>query len=216
MQSILQNIDYHVNNPVKVLKNDPTSTVVVVKIDDHLLVIKRSNTKDWFHVIRRFFALSRARKNWRNALVLKSYDISTFLPVAIVEERFGPLKGRSYLICSYIQGAEAIDYFASNESSAYQVATNIVQMIKNLAKHWVSHRDLNLSNIILIDGKPWLIDLDAMRKHRFWHFAHRGAKREIERFMINCRSTPGVSTATTNLFETIFNELENKPQLENE
>ncbi|MGD9591431.1 MAG: lipopolysaccharide kinase InaA family protein [Candidatus Berkiella sp.] len=207
MQALLSDIDTYIKNPLKVLKDDPTSTVVVVEVDNRKLVLKRANTKDWMHFIRRFFSPSRARKNWHYAHLLSKIGINTFTPVAIKEERFGFLKGRSYFISTYIEGIDALHYFAygAKVKPLFEVvAHNIAKMINCLAQHWLSHRDLNLSNIILVDNQPWLIDLDSMRRH-YWHlFAKRGAKRERARFMENWSEAPDVLPQTVALFERVF------------
>ncbi|MBS0287597.1 MAG: hypothetical protein JSR17_09885 [Proteobacteria bacterium] len=207
MQALLKDIDSVIANPIKVLKDDPTSTVVLVEVDGKKLVIKRANTKDWMHVIRRFFSPSRAMKNWRYAHKLLNIGVNTFTPVALKEERFGFLKGRSYLICTYIEGINARHYFTTDSLRTLHsrsIAQNIANMIDNLARHWLSHRDLNLSNILLVENEPWLIDLDSMRQH-YWKFlAKRGAKRERARFMENWSETPHVSPDTVTLFQGIF------------
>jgi tRNA A-37 threonylcarbamoyl transferase component Bud32 len=211
MRTLLQDIDHHIEHPWKVLKDDPTSTVVLVKIDEQYLVIKRANTKNGLHKIRRLVAVSRARKNWRNALRLAKIGIPTFSPIALMEERFGPLKKRCYFICSYIQGVDALHYFACGakpQSNWHGVAIKIANMLQVLAAHSLSHRDLNLSNIIVIDNQqPCLIDLDGMRRHWLTFFAKRGAVRERNRFMENWDETPGVLPETVRLFQSIFSEI---------
>ncbi len=207
MQSVLQNLDHHIENPYKVLKDDPTSTVVVINVDGQTLVVKRANIKDWTYRVRRFFACSRAMKNWRNSHKLLNMGVSTFTPIAIKEERYGPFKLRSYFICSYIQGIDALHFFAKGakpQSSWKSVAVSISNIIDLLAKHWISHRDLNLSNIILVDDQPWLIDLDSMRQHHLKLFAKRGAKRERARFMENWSEAEGVAPETIDLFQAVF------------
>ncbi len=207
MQSVLQNLDYLIENPYKVLKDDPASTVVVIKVDGHSLVVKRANIKDWTYKVRRFFACSRAMKNWRNAHKLLKMGVPTFTPIAIKEERYGPFKLRSYFICTYIQGIDALHFFAKGakpQSSWKNVAVSISNIIDLLAKHWISHRDLNPSNIILVDNQPWLIDLDSMRQHHFHAFAKRGAKRERARFMENWLDSPGVAPETIDLFQEVL------------
>ncbi len=209
MQRLLKDIDGYIAKPLKVLKDDPTSTVVVVEVDGHKLVIKRANTKDWMHVLRRFFSASRARKNWHYAHQLLKIGVKSFKPVAIKELRFGPLKGRSYLITTYIEGINARQFFektALKDASAQRVANNIVKMIDNLAYHWLSHRDLNLSNIILVNEEPWLIDLDSMRHHLCKPMARRGAKRERARFLENWCEAPLICPETVALFQAIFSK----------
>lgn len=187
MQALLSDIESAFKAPLQVLKDDPTSTVILVEIDGHWRVIKRTNTRHWTQVLRRWFSRSRAQKNWENAQLLRERGIHTFEPIAYVEKRWGPFKGRSYFVSSYVPGTVAVAFFLEDSySPQWQIAAeNITIMINSLAEHRISHRDLNLSNIILVDQQPWLIDLDSMRCHWLSLMAKRAANREWIRFQEN-------------------------------
>jgi len=207
MLVLLADLDSAMQQPVKVLKDDPTSTVVVLNVDGKPIVVKRANTKGWFHYIRRLFCTSRAKINWHFAMRLQSAHIETFKPIAYLEERFGPLKRRSYLICSLISGIDALQFFSNSlyQASWEKVATNIVAMIEKLAAKSLSHRDLNLSNIILVDDEPYLIDLDSMRHYRRPYWA-RTRLHEVERFMENWQDYPAISPKVAEIFRHCFKE----------
>lgn len=209
MQYLLENIEQQIQNPWKILKSDHTSKVVVVKIDSQLLVVKSFNTKSKIHFCRRLFQQSRASINWYYANKLLENNILTFEPIAMIEERYGLFKGKSYFICSYIQGIEALHYFAHGAKPIPEwetVAKNIGLMLQRLAQAGFHHRDLNLSNIILIGNQPWLIDLDSMRQYRSsWKKKHI-ARRARNRFMENWDETPEVSPKIIQIFQAIFND----------
>lgn len=205
MQALLGDLDSAMQQPVKVLKDDPTSTVVILNVDNQPIVVKRANTKGSLHYLRRLFCTSRAKINWHFAQRLQAAHIDTFKPIAYLEERFGPLKKRSYLVCSLIQGIDALQFFSD---PAYQqrwekVAMNIVEMIQKLTVKNLGHRDLNLSNIILVEEKPYLIDLDSMR-----HYCRpRWAKmrlHEVKRFMENWQDYPAISPKVAEIFRECF------------
>jgi len=208
MIDVLQDVDYAMRNPSSILKDDPTSTVVVVNIDSRAVVVKRANTKGVVHFLRRLFCVSRAKKNWHFAQMLKSANISTFEPMAYLEERIGPLKRRSYLLCSLINGIDALTFFSaeSNQAKWASVAKNIVNMIQQLAAKGLSHRDLNLSNILLVEGKPYLIDLDSMRQHRLLPLIKRALHHEVKRFMENWQDYPAISPRVAEIFKECFKE----------
>jgi len=205
MQHLLDNIEHYLASPYKVLKQDTTSKVVVVKINDALLVIKRANTKSKGHAIRRLFATSRARKSWNNANLLLHKGILTFTPIALMEMRYGPLLGHSYFICSYISGKEAFHFFKEKRSSAvyHQVAKSIVCVLQHLTEHKLSHRDLNLYNIIVKDKTPWLVDLEPLRHHWSRWGARRYAQHEYKRFLKNCRETKDFPVTMVKLLTTL-------------
>lgn len=206
MQVVLQNLDSSINKSCNILKNDPTSTVVVVRVDNQPLVIKRANTKGLLHFMRRLICPSRAQKNWHYATRLAHANIRTFEPIAYIEERFGPLKRRSYFICSLIEGIDALHFFsdATYQARWESVAEKIVLLIKKLADERLSHRDLNLSNIILVDDQPFLIDLDSMREYRFSLRAKLATIQEVNRFMENWQDYPDISPQVGELFTRHF------------
>lgn len=212
MQRILENIDEAIEQPWKILKNDATSTVVVLKVDDRLIVVKRANTKNIIHFCRRLWWRTRAKKNWQFALKLNQIGVNTVEPIAYIEERYGWLKGRCYFIANYLAGIEARYYFDRN--SPYKakwpiVAHQLAEIIHKLSAYWISHRDLNLTNIIVLDDKPWLIDLDSMRTHWWRKSAVKGMLRERHRLLENWLDFPDLSPEVCHLFKRFFKELDN-------
>lgn len=208
MQAVLQNIDSAIGNAAKILKDDPTSTVVTVNIDDKLLVIKRANTKGPVHFLRRLVCSSRAKKNWHFAKLLKSSSIHTFEPIAYVEDRIGPFKRRSYFICSLIKGKDALSFFSNNanQSKWEKVANSVVSLIQQLGAKGLCHRDLNLSNILLVDDEPYLIDLDSMRQHWRVRLIRRRTLQDVKRFMENWQDYPAISPNVAEIFTECFKE----------
>lgn len=203
MLNLFEKIDQMMANAPIVLKNDATSTVVVIEVDGQKWVVKRSNTRSWLHALRRAFQTSRAKRNWINALMLKQAKIAAITPVAMMEERWGWLKGRSYFVCDFIEGTDALHYFACGAKphpNWQLVCDNVCRMIQQLAQHRLSHRDLNLSNIIIKDEQPILIDLDAMRKYSTPWMARYAARKEKIRFMENWQEAPGADPAAERLF----------------
>lgn len=208
--AVLSNIEHHMQYPERFLKNDPTSTVVVIEVDGQKWVIKRANTKNIFHRIRRAFLPSRAVKNWNNAHKLLSIGVDTMLPIALLEERWGIIRGRSYFISNYIEGVDALHFFACGAKPNhlwYRTAENICKMMKKLAAHSVSHRDLNLSNILINAQKPFLIDLDAMCEYKWDVLAKRAAIKERKRFMENWSEAPNAHKQAEQLFSQLLQKL---------
>lgn len=206
-QNILKHIDAYIAKPLRVLKNDNSSTVVVIEVDGQYLVIKRANTKSWMHGFRRCFAKSRARKNWLNTKRLQQANIATFKAIAMYEKRWGPLQLGSYFICSYIEAFDALYYFSNPKLSSQwpAIATNMIKMIHTLEKNQICHRDLNLSNILILEQQTLLIDLESMRKHGFKILAYFFAKRERARLIKNWRETASALPETLTLFEKLLN-----------
>lgn len=205
--NLLNNLDQEMLKAKHYLKDDKTSTVCLYELDGKQIVIKRSNTKNWFHAVRRSFCQSRAFRSWHNAMRLIEAGIPTFEPIAAIEKRWGPYKGRSYLICSYLKGRQASEVFAygAQPTQAWNgAASNIVNMINQLSKSYLSHRDLNLSNIILVDQKPFLVDLDSMCHFKNSLLAKFYAKQDQKRLMKNWVQLPGVHSEASQLFQRLI------------
>lgn len=208
--ALLNNIDAIMAASLLVLKDDPTSTVVVIEINQQKWVVKRANTKGIVHALRRAFLPSRAYKNWKNAKKLQAIEVNSLLPIALLEERWGLFKRRSYFVCKYVEATDALNFFTRCFEPAHhwqKVVENICKMINDLSKHGISHRDLNLSNILIQGEKPILIDLDAMREYRCSFLAKRAARKERARFMENWIETPSVNHQIEQLFKKYLYEL---------
>lgn len=205
MQALLSDIDSAFDEPIRVFKDDPTSTVILVQIDGAYRVIKRTNTRHWTQVVRRIVSRSRGAKNWKNAKKLKASGINTFEPIAYVEKRFGPFKGPSYFISSFVDGTVALSFFLQEQYAKEweMAAANIAKMISRLGAHQLSHRDLNLSNIILVDQQPWLIDLDSMRYYPFRFWSQYATRREWQRFLQNWQDVLSTSPKSQAFFDRI-------------
>ena len=206
-KAILKDIDASIAKPLKVLKNDSSSTVVVIEVDGQRLVVKRTNTKGWFQGFRRCFAKSRARKNWRNTHYLQQANVATFTAIAMYEKRWGPLQLGSYFICSYIEAFDALYYFSNQQFLAQwpSIATNIIKTIHTLESHQICHRDLNLSNLLVSNHQTVLIDLEGMKRHRFKAFAAWFAKRERARLIKNWQETASALPESLAVFEKLLN-----------
>ena len=195
MASFLDNPDKIINNPKSLfLKKGNSATVIRINIDNHDLVVKRYNIKNFRHRLRRFLRPSRATHSWRSAHLLLMLGIATPMPVAILERRFGYFRGRAYFAYEYIDGLNAIDYFKSGDlDKELDVAKRIADIFQNLAIAKISHHDMKGTNIIINQRYPVLVDLDAMCMHisdrRFEH-AH---KRDKKIFLNNWPDTSDVS-----------------------
>jgi hypothetical protein len=79
----------------------------------------------------------------------------------------------------------------------------VVELLRLLAGALTSHGDFKATNFVLSDDKLFILDLDAMREHRFkWRF-RRAFKRDLERLMQNWADLPKIAE----LFLERINEL---------
>jgi tRNA A-37 threonylcarbamoyl transferase component Bud32 len=203
MTAFLDNPDKIINDPKSLfLKRGNSSTVIKTNIDKHDLVVKRYNIKNFKHRMKRFLRPSRATHSWQSAHLLLMLGIATPIPVAMLERRFGYFRGSAYFVYEYVDGPNAIKFFNdSNQNQKLDVAKRISNIFKNLTIAKISHHDMKGTNIIINQGYPVLVDLDAMCMHisrRRFDCAH---KRDVNIFLRNWPDTSDVNT----LFKSLLN-----------
>ena len=204
MTAFLDNPDKIINDSKSLfLKKGNSSTVIKFMINEHDLVVKRYNIKNFRHRLRRFFRATRATHSWQSAHLLLLLGIATPMPVAMLERRFGYFRGRAYFVYEYIDGPNAIDYFKNVDlDKELDVAKRIVDIFQNLAIAKISHHDMKGTNIIINQGYPVLVDLDAMCMHisrRLFEHAHR---RDKNIFLKNWKTVPEIDEMFKNLMGT--------------
>lgn len=183
--------------PQDIYKNDDTTTVARASSEDSELVIKRYNTKNIWHVVRRAARRTRAAKCWDTAHTLLRIGVQTPAPVAFIEERVGPFRGRSFYISEHVCGEPCLSYLSGSisQADADRLVDELAQLFHQFACHRFTHGDMKATNIMVCDGRPVLIDLDAARLHRSdWTFKPAFA-RDQRRFMRNWHQIPALHTA---------------------
>jgi len=156
-------------------------------------VVKRYNIKGFAHRISRLFRATRAAVSWKNAHRLEMCGILTPKPVALVEERFGPLRGRAWYVSEYVQGDDALvlcDPAAGGLMDAQAAAGSVVALLKRMAHCRISHGDMKGNNFILSKQGAAVIDLDAMKQHVHKSGFQRAQRRDLHRFMRNWQACP--------------------------
>ena len=182
------------------LKNGNSTTVVRLRVDDLDLVVKRYNAKNPLRGFRHAFKKSYADRSWRSIHFLLRNRVATAKPIAMKEMRFGIFRRRSYLICEYIDGISALDYFKNpGFEDTEKLIRKVVTVLKKLELLMVRHGDMKASNIIIHQKTPYVIDLDSMVIHKFrFLFAHAHQK-DVSRFMKNWVEHPRIAERFTRL-----------------
>lgn len=195
MQIFLKNPETILQGPAaKILKSDYALSVMRVTISGRYFVVKRYRAINILKGIKYHLFFTRAYLCWRNALQLKMAKISASLPVALIEKRFGFLRGTSYFIAEYKPGKQLGHFFADTKTPEQLmfVGDKIKKLFGDLADARVTHGDLKASNL-LMDGKELiLLDLDSVRFHRFrWHWK-KFTRRDQKRFLKNWDAHPEI------------------------
>ncbi len=196
----------------KIIKFGRTNTVAVLTLGsgEKVLIKRFKSTKGFLHKYLRCLRPSRARGCWLNGHLLTMLGIATPRPYAMLEKRFGPLTTCSYIITAYQPAPHAMDWFTQSPLPGnYQsVVDKIDEMLTTLQRALVYHGDLKGNNILIVDGEPVLIDLDAMTSYKTpSEFLHAN-KKDINRFSRNWAGLPDSEEAFSPVISKLRNRLD--------
>jgi tRNA A-37 threonylcarbamoyl transferase component Bud32 len=170
----------------KRLKDGNSATVVMTEMAGRKVVIKRYNIKSYWHFLKRCWRPSRAANAWRQGNLLHLLGIPTPEVLGIVEHRLGPLRKEAYLITEYVAGAREVSEVYKERSPAAVEFKQIQRIFSLMLEYHLSHGDLKASNFLLSEtGDIELIDLDAMREHRYSWVFRRAFNKDMKRFLRN-------------------------------
>lgn len=167
------------------LKSGNTCTVAKVAADGGEMVVKRYNLKSVGHALSRLWRPSRAWHSWREGHRLALYGIATPAPLALVEERLGPLRRRAWLVNEFCPGVSLAECLSAEREPPVAEAAAIAALFATLARLRISHGDLKASNLLWGAGRVWLIDLDACTQHRSEGAWRRAWRRDRARLLHN-------------------------------
>lgn len=186
----------------KLLKDGNSSTVALVKVDGKDYVVKRYNFKHLRHRIRRLFRRSRAWHSWANACRMEFLGIRAVRPVALIEERFGPVRGVAYFVTEYVEGLDALKLLHSLKNPNGEVEA-LSSLLLDLSESRISHGDLKATNFVMSSEGPVILDLDAMREHKNHDSFRRAFNRDVDRFMKNWQDHPELADQFEGLLSDI-------------
>ena len=189
-----------------ILKQDIATTIWRLQHDTQALVVKRYNTQNLWHAIRRSFRRSRAWNCWDMSKIFLQSSINTPDRVAVIQEWLGPFKLRSWFINQYVNGVDLDQYLYARVSDRHpeekrikSVYDDVSSLFENLSTHRLAHGDLKATNILLSENKLYLIDLDAAQQYNLGPGLKRAQRKDWYRFMKNWQRQAEVQR----LFETI-------------
>ncbi|MDB6060245.1 MAG: hypothetical protein JWM78_348 [Verrucomicrobiaceae bacterium] len=168
----------------QLLKAGNTATVVKAEINGRPVVIKRYNIKNWRHAISRSVRQTRAQHSWLYAHMLELIGIDSLIPIALLEYRFGPLRGKAYFICEWIDAPDLLSLGANYALSPKQ-AESFDALLLQMQKCRISHGDFKANNLLMNDETIALIDLDAMQRHSSSRNFEKAFQRDIKRLLRN-------------------------------
>lgn len=180
----LQSADLLAQASTPWLKAGRSSSVARITVNDQQLVVKRYNWKGIGHALRRAFQISRASRCWKAAHLLLWCGIATPKPVAIVEERWGWLRGRAYWVTEYVAGEPLMTVWDKRKEQQEYLLQQLQAILQTLDVWRIYHGDMKASNILLASDRFYLLDLDALRGFR-WFWRWRFKDKDRRRLLVN-------------------------------
>ncbi|HEB26564.1 MAG TPA: hypothetical protein ENI05_02135 [Porticoccus sp.] len=169
------------------LKRGNTATVVKVSGDSGDWVLKRYNIKNFWHGLSRCFRSSRAWVSWESAHRLELLGIATPTPLAMRENRAGPFRREAYLVTECAVGDNLQTWLLKQSDTQVPEWLNLEvhRLFDILWRSTVSHGDMKATNLIVSGEQLQVIDLDAVRWHRYKASFVKAYSRDLQRFMDN-------------------------------
>lgn len=174
------------------LKTGNTATVVAAVLDGRPVVIKRYNIKSWRHGLSRALRPTRASRSWHHAHLLELIGLPATTPVALLERRWGPLRRQAWFVCDAVDGTDLLD-IGQNRALDTAEYESLRAMLEQMITCRISHGDFKANNLLVSDSRIWLIDLDAMRRHRSRRGFERALRRDLARLRRNWPRDAGIS-----------------------
>jgi len=169
------------------LKQGNSASVMKVAGDRIDWVLKRYNIKNFWHGLSRCLRPSRAWISWKSAHRLELLGIATPRPLAMREERVGPLRRQAYLLTECVEGDNLQAWLLKNDRNEIPewLDRELLKLFDNLWRGRTSHGDMKATNLIVTDGRLEVIDLDAVHYHRCKRGFVRSYRKDLQRFMDN-------------------------------
>jgi len=177
------------------IKNNPheKTSVFVVEVDGKQYIVKRYNVTSIKHFLKICLRGTRGWRAWQFANLLKQHRIAAIFPVAFIEKRYGPLRGRAYMVYEYLdypKGSEYVRSLKEDSENVRLLLANTVRLIQQLKAVRLSHNDFHLGNMLIHQDKPILFDLDHMRRHVNNKFFTKAHNSDIHLFKWYLRDRP--------------------------
>jgi tRNA A-37 threonylcarbamoyl transferase component Bud32 len=172
----------------QMLKDGHTTTVVQASICGIAMVLKRYNIVGVRQAIKHLFVESRAHRCWRNASMLGLLGIHTPRPYLFLEERlYWVFQRRSYFLTEKIQANNLLLQLEDTNEKVDEakLITAFANFFEIMYSYQISHGDMKATNFIFQEDKLYVLDLDAMQRHRFKWWSSKRSMSDIKRFEKN-------------------------------
>lgn len=178
--------------------------------------LKRFNLRGIFHSLTRVLLFTRGSRSWTYGRELMEAGIATPRPLAMVEDRIGPLRFRSFVLTESIEGTTLPEFLAKtplNTLELDRLAGQFARIWHTLGELRLVHGNMHASSFVVTsDRRLALTNLDGTWRHWFdLTFLHR-RDRDWLRFANSWRGQQELSAAFRAAVARHGEELLTKPQ----
>lgn len=174
-----------------IIKNDGTTTLAKINIDQKTVLIKRYNIKNIIKFFSRLLRKSRASNCWYMAEYLYQHNIATPRPLMMLEKRFAYVSYHSYFAMEFLEGEHLLDYLQkASLAEQKHVLAEACSIIQSLRKLNIVHGDMKATNWLLSNNKLYLLDLDAAKIS----YQTRKFTKDKQRFLKNWQAFPHLAS----------------------
>ena len=167
------------------LKDGTRTTISLTESPQGSFVIKRYNLPSGLYAFSRLWRPSRAWNAWKEGLRLQCLGIQTPKPLALIENRIGPLRSKAWVINEFCPGTPLLEKLNPDCVPPKEQADGILSFFNALFRERITHGDFKASNLLWHNHQISVLDLDAMRKHRFEFTRRRAWKKDRARLLRN-------------------------------
>lgn len=162
-------------------------------------LLKRFNLRSIPHTLTRVLLFTRGSRSWTYGREMLSSGIRTARPLAMVEDRLGPLRFRSFVLTENVEGTPLPEFLANTELNTLELdrlANQFARIWHTLGELRIVHGAMLASNFVVTpQGQLQLINLDGTWRHWFdVTYLHR-RDRDWLRFMKCWRGQPEIGAA---------------------
>ncbi|HLQ43524.1 MAG TPA: lipopolysaccharide kinase InaA family protein, partial [Planctomycetaceae bacterium] len=134
-------------------------------------VMKRFNLRDWGHTLSHLLWFTRASRSWVYGREMLDAGIGTARPLAMIEDRLGPFRFRSFVVTEHIEGTRLDSFLQQTRLSTTELdrlAAQFAHIWHTLGEMRIGHGDMKAANFMVTPNRQLkIIDLDGTWRHWF-------------------------------------------------
>lgn len=164
------------------------------------VILKLFIHKKTSHRLASFFGVASADSYFRKSRILKEAGLPVPAPLALLKSGRGLFPERTVYVMERAPGEmlyPLLPVIEADSARTQAVAKGVAALVRGLRLAGVTHRDLNVKNVLVTpDDSMTLIDLDSARAH-WWRGRafRRRYERDIQTFLSTCHGAPKFAAA---------------------